>query len=73
MRQGVLNPADDKFLTAMEAAALLRISLATMYRLLENSRIPGAFRVGGYSSKGSWRIDVKRLDEWTAQGGGSVK
>jgi len=53
------------FLTVCEVAALLRISRATVYRLIHDSGLP-AFKVGGV---GDYRIDGRQLKEWLYKGG----
>jgi excisionase family DNA binding protein len=52
-----------EFLTVDEAAALLRVSRATVYRLLRAKELPGAFRLGG---AGTWRIDKNTFEQWIA-------
>jgi excisionase family DNA binding protein len=50
-----------EFLTVGEMAAMLRVSKATVYRLLNGRQIPGAFRLG---HTGGWRIPEDFLEEW---------
>lgn len=47
-----------RMLTVRETAAALRISRATVYRLLQQKRLPGV-RVGG-----QYRISADALDQW---------
>jgi len=53
--------ADSPFFTTRELAELLRISHATIYRLLKSGRIKGAFKVGS-----DWRFDKASLEDWIA-------
>lgn len=52
---------DVNFLTLAEAAARLRISNHTVYKMCRNGEIP-ARRVGR-----QWRIRVSDLDDWLAR------
>ena len=47
------------FLTAEEAASLLRLSKWAVYRMLEKQQIPGARKVAG-----KWRISRRKLVRW---------
>jgi len=49
------------FLTVRELASLLRISPATIYRLLKAGRIKGAFKIGN-----DWRFNKETLEDWIA-------
>jgi excisionase family DNA binding protein len=49
----------ERFLTIKEAAALLRVSRATIYRMIRQKRLLGAFRVGAGS--GDWRINAEEM------------
>jgi excisionase family DNA binding protein len=56
-------PADThRLLTAPEVCEYLRVSRATLYRLLKNHEIP-AFRV----AKRDWRVAVEDLAQWVEQ------
>ncbi len=48
----------DEILTLKEVAALLKIGERTVYRLVQEGRLPG-FKVGG-----AWRFHRARLDNW---------
>jgi excisionase family DNA binding protein len=48
-------------LTAKEVASLLRVSLQTLYKMLEQGQIP-AVRVGS-----QWRFDGDRIKVWLEQ------
>jgi excisionase family DNA binding protein len=57
--QGTIEKRETRpLLTVEEAAARLRLSRPTMYRLIAAELVP-AFRVGG-----SIRIDADELEEW---------
>jgi excisionase family DNA binding protein len=49
-------------LSAVDVAARLSLSRATVYRLAEGRVIPGAVRIGE-----SWRFDADQIDEWLAE------
>jgi excisionase family DNA binding protein len=49
-------PIKPQLLTVKEAAAYLRVSRSTIYRLLKRKKLPGAFRIGT-----DWRIDMITL------------
>jgi excisionase family DNA binding protein len=55
-----------EFLTVDEAADFLRVSRATVYRLLRANELPGAFRMGGLGGAGAWRIDKSTFEQWIA-------
>ena len=48
----------DTILTAAEVAHLLRIHLATVYRLIKNNGLPG-MRVGS-----DWRFSQAAIEKW---------
>jgi excisionase family DNA binding protein len=52
------NDSDDDVMTPAEAAAYLRISIATLLRMARNGEIPG-LRVGKL-----WRFRRSELDRW---------
>ena len=54
----------DEILTANEAAHYLKINVRTIYRLINEGKIPGC-KVGG-----SWRFKKDILDDWLANSGG---
>jgi excisionase family DNA binding protein len=54
------RPLDEPFMTAAEVAALLRVSLATVYRLRWRGGFP-CYRVGG--RMGFKRADIERWRE----------
>ena len=45
-------------MTVREVCAYLRVSRATIYRLLKQNRIP-AFRLGS-----DWRFNIEQIDRW---------
>jgi excisionase family DNA binding protein len=45
-------------MTLPEVAAYLKVSAATVYRLVRRKQLPG-FRIGS-----DWRFSVERVDEW---------
>lgn len=47
-----------EILTVREVAALLKINEKTAYKLAGKGEIPG-FKVGG-----SWRFDLKEIENW---------
>ncbi len=47
-----------KLMTVREVCAYLRVSRATIYRLLKQNRIP-AFRLGS-----DWRFNIEQIDRW---------
>ena len=53
----------DNLLTVKEVAELLRVSPQTLYKMLEQGRIP-ALRIGN-----QWRFDRGRVTEWIENGG----
>jgi excisionase family DNA binding protein len=53
----------DRLLTVKEVAALLRVSSQTLYKMLEQGRIP-ALRVGN-----QWRFERQKVQEWLEKGG----
>lgn len=50
-------------ITIKEAAGYLRVSPQTIYRLIQQGKFPGAFRVGS-----DWRIVKARLEEMMKEG-----
>jgi excisionase family DNA binding protein len=60
MHATIKNRETRPLLTVEEAAARLRVSRPTMYRLVAAELVP-AFRIGG-----SIRIDTDELEEWLA-------
>lgn len=53
----------DSLLTVKEVSALLRVSTQTLYKLLEQGRIP-AVRVGN-----QWRFERQKVLDWLERGG----
>jgi excisionase family DNA binding protein len=49
-------------LTVREACAYLKISRATIYRMIKRKQFP-AFRLSG-GSAGGWRINLEELERW---------
>jgi excisionase family DNA binding protein len=49
---------DSDFLTAEEVAEYLRLPLSTVYKLVQDKRIPG-FKVGKH-----WRFRKETIQEW---------
>jgi excisionase family DNA binding protein len=47
-----------QLMTVREVCAYLRVSRATMYRLLKGKQIP-AFRLGS-----DWRFSIEQIDRW---------
>jgi excisionase family DNA binding protein len=47
-----------QLMTVREVCAYLRVSRATMYRLLKEKQIP-AFRLGS-----DWRFSIEQIDRW---------
>ena len=47
-----------KLMTVREVCAYLRVSRATIYRLLKEKQIP-AFRLGN-----DWRFNIEQIDRW---------
>jgi len=47
-----------KVMTVREVCAYLRVSRATIYRLLKENQIP-AFRLGS-----DWRFNLEEIDRW---------
>ena len=47
-----------KLMTVREVSAYLRVSRATIYRLLKENQIP-AFRLGN-----DWRFNIEQIDHW---------
>jgi excisionase family DNA binding protein len=60
------HPSDD-FMTPIEAARALKISVTTIYRLIEQHRMPGPVRIGH-----QWRISRRALETAVRPGGSSV-
>jgi excisionase family DNA binding protein len=56
------SSAPKTLLTVDEACAYLRISRATIYRLIKRKAFP-AFRLTG-GLAGGWRINIEDLDRW---------
>jgi excisionase family DNA binding protein len=52
----------EKVLTVREACAYLKISRATMYRMIKRKQFP-AFRLSS-GQAGDWRINLEDLDRW---------
>jgi len=52
----------DDLLTVGEVAAILRVHINTVYRMLHDRRLTGWFRVGG-----DWRISRKTIEDWMTQ------
>jgi len=55
-----------KVLNVLELADYLRVSRATIYRLLERKQLP-AFRIGS-----DWRFNVEEIDQWRLAAVGRV-
>jgi excisionase family DNA binding protein len=51
-----------ELLNVSEIARYLKVTPATIYRLLKKGRIP-AFRVGG-----NWRFNLEAIDKWMREG-----
>ena len=51
----------DEILTLREVAEYLKIGERTVYRLVQDGRVPG-FKVGG-----AWRFHRAHLDKWIAE------
>ena len=49
---------DSEFLTAEEVAEYLRLPLSTVYKLVQDKRLPG-FKVGKH-----WRFRKETFEEW---------
>lgn len=52
---------DSEFLTAEEVAEYLRLPLSTVYKLVQDKRLPG-FKVGKH-----WRFRHEAFKEWIKQ------
>jgi excisionase family DNA binding protein len=52
---------DSEFLTAEEVAECLRLPLSTVYKLVQDKRLPG-FKVGKH-----WRFRRESFQEWIKQ------
>jgi excisionase family DNA binding protein len=52
---------DSEFLTAEEVAEYLRLPLSTVYKLVQDKRLPG-FKVGKH-----WRFRREAILEWIRQ------
>ena len=52
---------DSEFLTAEEVAEYLRLPLSTVYKLVQDKRLPG-FKVGKH-----WRFRLETFNEWIKQ------
>ena len=52
---------DSEFLTAEEVAEYLRLPLSTVYKLVQDKRLPG-FKVGRH-----WRFRREAFQEWIKQ------
>jgi excisionase family DNA binding protein len=52
---------DSEFLTAEEVAEYLRLPLSTVYKLVQDKRLPG-FKVGKH-----WRFRREAIQEWIKQ------
>lgn len=50
---------DSEFLTAEEVAEYLRLPLSTVYKLVQDKRLPG-FKVGKH-----WRFRKETIVQWT--------
>ena len=50
---------DSEFLTAEEVAEYLRLPLSTVYKLVQDKRLPG-FKVGKH-----WRFRKETIIQWT--------
>ena len=55
-------------MTVDEVAESLRCSRLTIYRLLHNGKIPGAFRIGS-----DWRVRSDKFREWIQRTEGTNK
>jgi excisionase family DNA binding protein len=53
-------------MTVREVCAYLRVSRATIYRLLKEHQIP-AFRLGS-----DWRFNIEEIDRWRLARGSSA-
>ena len=52
---------DSEFLTAEEVAGYLRLPLSTVYKLVQDKRLPG-FKVGKH-----WRFRREAFNKWIKQ------
>jgi excisionase family DNA binding protein len=52
---------DSEFLTAEEVAEYLRLPLSTVYKLVQDKRLPG-FKVGKH-----WRFRKEAFQDWIKQ------
>jgi excisionase family DNA binding protein len=53
----------DSLLTVKEVSSMLRVSAQTLYKMLEQGRIP-ALRIGN-----QWRFERQKVLEWLERGG----
>jgi excisionase family DNA binding protein len=56
----------ESLMTVKEVAALLRVSTQTLYKMLEQRRIPG-IKIGS-----QWRFDRTRFEAWLESGGAAA-
>ena len=56
-----LNPADNQVLTLEELARYLKIPKSTLYKLVQEGRIPGQ-KLGK-----QWRFARRAVDQWLEQ------
>ena len=52
---------DSEFLTAEEVAEYLRLPLSTVYKLVQDKRLPG-FKVGKH-----WRFRTETIQNWVKE------
>jgi excisionase family DNA binding protein len=55
-------------LTIIEAAELLQLSPRTVHRMIQNKKLPGAFKIGG-----QWRLNESKLAQWLEDRSPQVK
>lgn len=51
-----------RYITAIQAAKKLSISLETIYNMCRDGRLGGRYSKGQGKKRGSWLIDVESLD-----------
>jgi excisionase family DNA binding protein len=56
-----MNSQNDKVLSIREVASLLNVAERTIYRLAQNSELPG-FKVAG-----TWRFMRQRIKNWVEE------
>ena len=54
-----MEQAENAVMTVREVSEYLKLAESTIYKLVEEGKVPGCRKIGG-----AWRFSRKRLEEW---------